>query len=208
MTAETERRVGEQRPGGRAARVRTAVLSAAAELIEEVGYDSVTYEAIADRAGVHKTTVYRRWPTKPELLAEALDLHSEEHVPVPATGSLAGDLTALAAAVAANISSPGGARRSTSIIAAAAHSEELADTVHRFMSRRVTLTETVVAQAIERGEISAGLDPRVVIEALVGPIWFRLLLTGEPIDDEFLSTLVRLVESGTNSGDWGTTSES
>lgn len=200
MSAETPGRVGEQRPGGRAARVRSAVLAATAELLDEVGYDEVTYEEVATRAGVHKTTVYRRWPSKPELLADALGLHSEEHVPVPATGSLAGDLAALASAVAANISTPGGARRSTSIIAASAHSEELAETVHRFMSRRVDLTEAVVTQAIERGELSADVDPRVVVEALVGPIWFRLLLTGETIDDEFLGVLVALVEAGAVGG--------
>lgn len=196
MTSTTEARVGEQRPGGRAARVRSAVLTATADLLDEVGYESTTYDEIASRAGVHKTTVYRRWPSKPELVADALDLHSEQHVPVPDTGSLRGDLTALAAAVAANISSPGGARRSTSIVAAAAHSEELAETVHQFMSRRVTLTEPIVARAIERGELPVGASPRLVIEALVGPIWFRFLLTGEPIDDDLIRPLVTLVAAG------------
>ena len=196
MGGETERRVGERRPGGRSARVRSAVLAAAVTLLEEVGYDEVTYDEIAQRAGVHKTTVYRRWPSKPELLADALELHSEEHVPVPATGSLTGDLAALAASVAANVSGPAGERRSTSIVAAASHSEELADITHRFMIRRIELTESLVAAAVERGELSADVDPRVVIEALVGPIWFRLLLTGEPIDAEFLDALVALVERG------------
>lgn len=196
MTAGAEPRVGEQRPGGRSARVRRAVLDATAALLDEAGYDSVTYDEIASRAGVHRTTVYRRWPSKPELVAEALDLHSEEAVPIPDTGSLAGDLTALAAAVAANISSPGGARRSTSIVAAAAYSDELAATVHRFMSRRVAITELVVDRAIERGELPADADPRLVIEILVGPIWFRFLLTGEPIDAAFIERLVALIEAG------------
>ena len=200
MTTGTELRVGDQRPGGRAARVRSAVLAATAELLDEVGYEATTYEEIASRAGVHKTTVYRRWPSKSELVADALDLHSEQRVPVPDTGSLKGDLAALAAAVAANISSPGGARRSTSIVAAAAHSEELADTVHRFMSRRLVLTELVVARAIERGDLPVGTSPRLVIEALVGPIWFRLLLTGEPIDDQFVDPLVALVAAGAAAG--------
>lgn len=199
MSVETKQRVGEQRPGGRAARVRSAVLAAAVAVLEEVGYDEVTYDEIARRAGVHKTTVYRRWPAKPDLLADALDLHSEQHVPVPATGSLAGDLAALASSVAANLSTPGGKRRSTSIVAAAAHSEELADITHRFMTRRVELTESLVAAAVERGELSPDADPRVVIEALVGAIWFRLLLTGEPIDDEFVDALVALVERGVRS---------
>lgn len=171
------------------------MLTATAELLDEVGYDGVTYDEVAGRAGVHKTTVYRRWPSKPELVAEALDLHSEEHVPVPDTGTLSGDLVALGTAVAANTAAAGG-RRSTSIVAAATHSEELATTVHRFMDRRVTLTELIVERAIERGELPSGVDPRLVIEVLVGPIWFRFLLTGEPIDEDFVASLVTLIEAG------------
>jgi AcrR family transcriptional regulator len=196
MSTTRTPRVGEQRPGGRATRVRNAVLVATAELLDEIGHEAMTYDEIASRAGVDKTTVYRRWPSKLELIADALDLHSEQQVPVPDTGTLAGDLTALAAAVTANITSPGGARRSTSMVAATAHSDELAETVHQFMSRRVALTAPIVERAIGRGELPADTDPRLVIEALVGPIWFRLLLTGEPIENAFLSALVTLVETG------------
>ena len=158
--------------------------------------EATTYEEIASRAGVHKTTIYRRWPVKVELVADALDLHSEEHVPVPDTGSLRGDLTALAAAVAANITSVGGARRSRSIVAASAHSDDLAETVNAFMARRVTATTAIIERAIGRSEVPPGTDPNLVIEALVGPIWFRFLLTGEPIDEAFLAPLVDLVDSG------------
>ena len=195
--AESKPRVGDQRPGGRAERVRNAVLTATAELLDEAGYDAVAYEEVARRAGVHKTTVYRRWPSKPELVADAVGLHSDQHVPIPNTGSFAGDLRALAAAVAANITSESGARRSTSIVAAAATSEELSNAMRRFMTRRVALAEPIVANAVARGELSANVDARVVVEALVGPIWFRLLLTGEPIDEVFLTTLAALVEAGT-----------
>lgn len=204
MTSPTEHRVGERRPGGRAARVRTAVLAATAELLEEVGYDGVTYDEVARRADVHKTTVYRRWPTKPELVADAVGLHSEVHVPIPDTGGLAGDLEALAASVAANVTSPGGVRRSRSIVAAASTSDELATALHAFMGRRIELAEPIVERAVARGELPEGADARVVIEALVGPIWFRLLLTGEPIDGDFLRRLAALVEHGaaTAAGGW------
>ena len=172
------------------------MLHAAAELLEEVGYDGLTYDDVAVRAGVHRTTVYRRWPTKPELVADAVGLHSQEHVPVPDTGTLHGDLRALALSVAANIRTVGGARRSRSIVAAAATSDELADSIHEFMTNRVELTESVVEHAIGRGEVSPDHDPGVVIETVVGPIWFRLLVTGEPIDDEFVESVVALVTAG------------
>jgi AcrR family transcriptional regulator len=196
MTSEVTARVGDQRPGGRASRVRSAVLRAAAERLTEVGYDALTYDDVARRADVHKTTVYRRWPSKPGLVADAVGLHSEENVPIPDTGSLTTDLEALAGAVAANIGSVGGARRSRSIVAAATVSDELADALHQFMRSRITLAEPVVARAIERGELPTGTDPHVVVEALVAPIWFRLLLTGEPLDDHFLEPLCNLVRVG------------
>lgn len=172
------------------------MLTATGELLDEAGYDGLTYEEVANRAGVHKTTVYRRWPDRAELVADAVGLHSEQHVPIPDTGSLAGDLAALASSVAANITSPQGRRRSISLVAAGAQSEELAEALHSFMQRRIGLAEAVVVHAVERGELPPGTDGRAVIEALVGPIWFRLLLTGEPIDDHFLRIIVAQVTAG------------
>ena len=199
MANDTEPRVGEQRPGGRAARVRAAVLAATADLLTEVGYDGLGFDEVADRAGVHKTTVYRRWPTKPELVADAVGLNIDQRVPIPDTGDLHGDLAALAGAVAANIGSAGGALRSRSIVAAAATSDQLADTLHEFMTRRMIQAEPIVQRAVERGELAAGADARLIVESVVGPIWFRLLLTGEAIDEEFVAALVSLVTAGATS---------
>ncbi len=195
-TDDTAPRVGEQRPGGRAARVRSAVLGAAAELLMEVGYDHLTVEEVARRAGVHKTTVYRRWPTKPELIADTVREQSAEAVPIPDTGSLLGDLRHLARDVAHNIGTEGGARRSRSIVAAAASSDELATGVHAFWADRLALCAPIVERAVARGEVSAGVDPDLIIETLVGPIWLRLLVTGEAIDDDLTDHLARLVEAG------------
>lgn len=188
--------MGEQRPGGRAERVRTAVLRAVSEMLTEVGYDGVSNEEVATRAGVHRTTVYRRWPSKAELVADAVGLHADDHVPIPDTGSLEADLLALAGAVARNIGSAGGARRARSIVAAAATSDELADTMHRFMDERIARAESIVERAVARGELAAGTDPRVVIEPIVGAIWFRLLLTGEAIDDGFVQSVTSMVCAG------------
>lgn len=194
-----EPRVGEQRPGGRSARVRAAVLEATGELLDEVGYGGLTYDEIARRAAVHKTTVYRRWPTLPELVSDALGLHGEEAVPIPDTGSLAGDLDALARSIVAAITTPAGRRRSLSIVAGGATSAELTEAAHGFMSRRIDLAEAIVEQAIARGEVPAAIDRRLVIEMVTGPIWFRVLLTGESIDEVFLNGLVETVVAGATS---------
>jgi AcrR family transcriptional regulator len=193
---ETQPRVGEQRPGGRAARVRAAVLGATAELLIEVGYDRLSVDEVAHRAGVHKTTVYRRWPTKPELIADAVRVQSAESIPIPDTGTLLGDLRQLAEDVATNVATEGGARRTRTIIAAAASSDELATAVHSFWAHRLTLCAPIIERAIARDEIPDTVDANLIIEAVVGPIWLRLLVTGEPIDDNLTNDIAELVTAG------------
>jgi AcrR family transcriptional regulator len=189
-------RVGEQRPGGRSARVRADVLRAAAELLAESGYDGLSIEAVAARARVHKTTVYRRWPTKAELVADTLSARSEEAVPVPDTGSLAGDLAALARAVAANIGSDVGAAMTRTLVAASATSTDVAATGAEFWARRLSLTGAIVERAVARGELPPGTDPNLVIETLIGPLYVRVLMTGEPIDAELADRVAALVAAG------------
>ncbi len=172
------------------------MLRAAGELLTEVGYDSMTVEAIADRAGVHKTTVYRRWPSKAELTADAAALHSAAAVPIPDTGTLVGDLQVLAREVVANIGTEAGARRSRSIAAAAAASDELAEAMHGFWAHRLAVSTEVVERAIRRRELPATADANLIIETVIGPLWVRLLLTGEPITDAFADKVVALVADG------------
>ncbi len=192
-------RVGEQRPGGRAERVRTAVLEAAGELLNEVGYDKMTVEDVAARAGVHKTTVYRRWPTKADLTADAAALHSADAVPIPDTGSLLEDLRMLAREVVANIGTDAGSRRSRSIAAAAAASDELAEAMHGFWAHRLALSAKVVERAVERGDLPPTTDANLIIETIIGPLWVRLLLTGEPITEQLADQVVDLVIAGATS---------
>ena len=196
MVDGSEHRVGEQRPGGRAARVRTAVLAAVFELLAEVGYEALSIEEVARRAGVHKTTVYRRWPTKAQLVLDATLVHSEQHIPIPDTGTLQGDLRALARSVAANMTDPHGARRTLSIVAATASSDDLAASMHEFWSRRLALTVPIVERAVARGELSDEVDPILLIEAVVAPLWLRLMLTGEPIDEGVAERIADLVARG------------
>jgi AcrR family transcriptional regulator len=188
--------VGEQRPGGRSARVRAAVLSATLEVLVETGYDAMSVDAVAARAGVHKTTVYRRWPTKAALVAAAAADRSEQLVPVPDTGSLVGDLTALGHSIADNLSSELGSALARTIIAAASASAEVAEVNREFWTVRLALTETIVDRAVDRGEVSADVDRRAVIETLIGPIYVRLLLTGEPFDAPFVADVAVMVARG------------
>lgn len=195
MTA-SDTRVGQQRPGGRAARVRADVIRATSELLMEVGYDQLTVDDIATRAGVHKTTVYRRWPDLSELVFEAAAEHSAEMVPIPDTGALREDLRILAREVAANIGSDGGRRRSRSIVAAAASSDELTALMSSFWAARLAKSAVIVERAIERKELPPDADPNLIIESLIGPLWVRLLLTGEPVTDDLADRVAELIGAG------------
>ena len=195
MTTNTPR-VGEQRTGGRSARVRSDVLAATSQLLGEVGYDTLTIEEVATRAGVHKTTVYRRWPTKPELVADSVEVLAAERIPIPDTGSLRHDLQLLARQVVAHNGNDRGKRAARSIVAAAAASNDLAANIHAFWSGRMAVSSAIVQRAIGRGEVASDVDPVFVIEALVGPIWLRLLMTGESVDEEFADQLADFVVDG------------
>jgi AcrR family transcriptional regulator len=192
-----ELRVGDRRPGGRSARVRAAILAATMAELAATSYEALRIEDVADRAGVHKTTIYRRWPTKAELVADATLDHSATAVPMPDTGSLAGDLRALARSVAANIGSPVGGRVAKTMVAAAVTSNEVASQAPEFWAARIGLATTIVDAAVARGEVEPGaVDANVVIETLIGALYVRLLLTGEPITRKFADQVAALLATG------------
>jgi AcrR family transcriptional regulator len=177
------------RPGGRTARIRSAVLAATLEFLQESGFGALTFEAVAERAGVHRTTVHRRWASRAALVADALLEVSADHVPVPDTGRLRTDLRRFACHVRDAISTP----LSRAIIAALADptgAAELDQVTRRFWEARFAATAAIVDRAIERGEIAKRTDPRFVVEALVGPIWFRVFVVGEAADDRYVHRLV------------------
>lgn len=193
---DRELRVGERRPGGRAARVRESVLAATIEALVEVGYDALSVEDVARRAGVHKTTVYRRWPTRAALVAEATRDRSQQVIPVPDTGTLLGDLRQLARDVVASLTTEVGARLAHTIVVTAGESAEVSEVAHAYWAERLALTAVVVERAIARGEVAPGTDPGLVVETLVGPLFVRLLLTGEPLDAGFADAAAELVAAG------------
>jgi AcrR family transcriptional regulator len=185
-----------RRPGGRSARVRSAALAATLAELAETGYSALSLESVARRAGVHKTTLYRRWGNREELVLEAMLARAGERISVPDTGSVRDDLLELARTAAANAASPEVAAMSRAVAAQSPHDDRLAAASRRFWAERLALDEVIVERAIARGEAAPGTDPRRVIEAVLGPIHLRLLLTGEPVDSPFLEGMVALVVAG------------
>jgi AcrR family transcriptional regulator len=176
--------------------VRAAAIAATLTELAEAGYSALSLESVARRAGVHKTTLYRRWGTREDLVLDAMLDRAGERISVPATGSLREDLLELGRTAAANAATPEVAAMARAVVAQAPHDSRLAAANRRFWDERLALDAAIVERAIERGEVAAGTEPRRVIESLLGPIHLRLLLTGEPVDDAFLEDIVDVVVNG------------
>jgi AcrR family transcriptional regulator len=166
------------RPGGRSARVRDAVLAATYAELAEHGYPALSVEAVATRAGVHKTTVYRRWGSVDDLLADALDQTRDTPWPLPDTGTVEGDLVAIATEVAEDV----GGAVPTAVIAAAFQSPRAADALRGFYAARQARAALVVVRAVERGELPPTVDPVDVVRTACAPLYYRVFITREPVD--------------------------
>jgi AcrR family transcriptional regulator len=186
--AETRKEV-QRRPGGRSARVRAAVLQATLETMAEQGPGDVTISEIARRAGVHATSVQRRWGTAENVMLDAMLTRSQKELPVPDTGTLRGDLIAFARLVAAYLATPLGAALDRTM-AVAEDDPERAEGRVRFWRTRYDTAQVMIDRAIERNELAAGTDPSLALELLVAPLHFRTLLIRQPIDDSLIEQVV------------------
>src|SRR5919202_493192 len=141
------------RLGGRSARVRQAVLDAAFAELDEHRYGGFSIDAVARRSGVHKTTIYRRWPTREALLVYALDTRSDRDLPVPNTGSLRADLRQFGELVLAKLTSEHGNALLKSLVAAVDESPDVLDKLRTFWRGRLDVGGAVLSRAIRRGEL-------------------------------------------------------
>jgi AcrR family transcriptional regulator len=173
---------GQRRPGGRAAEVVAAVHTATVALLEEQGYERMEIPAIAERAGVNKTSIYRRWPGKAELVLDVALVRIRAEVPLPDTGTLQGDLTALMRAIAAANATPfaGGLLRALISREGEAGVAELRE---RFWNERYSISGEVLRRAIARGDLPAATDHRLMLEMAVAPLFLRALVIGTAITE-------------------------
>jgi AcrR family transcriptional regulator len=186
----------KRRPGGRSARVRQAVLDAAFAELGEKGYGGLSIEAVAVRSGVAKTTVYRRWPTRDELVADALDSRSDRYEPVPDTGSLRGDLKEFCEGVRAKLTSNHGKAMLKSLVAAVDQSPEIVETVQRFWRERRDVGGQLVERWIRKGVLRPGTDVDLLVEAILAPIYLRVLLPGGPLTENVLEGFIDIALDG------------
>ncbi len=172
---------GTQRPGGRTAKVRRAVLDATQETLATGGFPALNMDQIAAAAGVGKTTVYRRWGTPAGLVADLLTDMAEQSLPAADTGTLAGDLRANAVLVRETLTDPRMGAVFRAVIAAAACDEGCARALHGFYRTRLAEWAPVAERAAARGELPAGTDPLELLRAVSAPLYYRFAVTREEL---------------------------
>jgi AcrR family transcriptional regulator len=177
----TSQRVTGARPGGRSARVRAAVLAATLDELAAAGYADLTVEAVAERAGVHRTTIYRRWPDKRSLVLGALIEYAADQLPIPDTADLRRDLHLLGQAIDSDLRSPQAHALLCTLVADRPGSSELSDVRTQLWADRLRQAQAIPQRAVQRGELAADIDPAVVIDMLVGPIYLRRFIQGRPM---------------------------
>ena len=185
--------VPQRRPrlGGRSARVRAAVLAATLELLAEGSYEAVEVPEIARRAGVHPTTVYRRWGTKARLVGEALLERSRPLSRTPDTGSLRGDLEQLLLEGAGLARTPAVRALFEVLLAESTDpSTEVADARDRFWAAHLEEARGIVERAVVRSELRSGTDPAALVELVIGPALLRLVLMGQDLAPADMSRIV------------------
>ncbi|MFB7664134.1 TetR-like C-terminal domain-containing protein [Kitasatospora sp. NPDC056138] len=171
------------RPGGRSARVLADVVAATLAEVTEKPYDQLTVDAVATRSGVHKATLYRRWGGIDGLIAQALTSSAEQPWPIPDTGSVDEDVRLLAHEVYATFTDPELRTTPTALIAAALRSPQGSQALHAFFAARHRQAATATTRGIERGELPPGTDPVELVRAATAPLYHRVFLTGEPLDE-------------------------
>ena len=171
---------GPGRP--RDARHDEAILTATLRILQEQGYGGLTIEGVAVRAGVSRPTIYRRWPSKPALVVAALVQSARLAVPVLDTGSLRRDLIAVQRRQVELMNAPDARRVTAGLIADLATDPELAETyVSQYLAPRRAAVWQVLQRGVDRKELDADVDFAFVYDLLVGPLFMRAVVWGQPL---------------------------
>jgi AcrR family transcriptional regulator len=168
------------------------ILDAAIELLAAHGYGGFTLDGLAVRAGVAKTTILRRWPSKAAIAAAAVERLALQTVDLPESDSLRGDLQALVTSAVAAFAK-GRGRFVPRLMRESGNHPEIADLLRGMIHTRRLAYRRVLARAVARGELHPDVDQDLVIDLLVGPVWTRLLITQDPIPETLVDEIVDAV---------------
>jgi TetR/AcrR family transcriptional regulator, regulator of autoinduction and epiphytic fitness len=172
------------------------ILEAAVDELAELGYGGVTIESVAARAGVGKSTIYRHWPDKLALIADAFETFHVQMVPDLSDRSPRESVELLLHHVAQVVVDSTFSRCIPALIEGAERDPRVRDFHHRYSAERRQALVDVIARGVEQGQFRQGLDPELATTALLGAIFYRRLMTGAPLDPGSAGELVDLVLGG------------
>jgi AcrR family transcriptional regulator len=162
-------------------RVNRSILEAALELLADGGSEALTIEAVAARADVARTTVYRRWHAKDELVLAVLDDVAARLMPAPNLGDTRADLIAIVDTAVRVLTSTTIGRLMAALVSELPRNTALAQAFRRrLVDVRRREVRAVLERGLERGELRADVDTDAAPDLLIGPVYYRVLLTGQP----------------------------
>jgi len=187
-----------RRPPGRprSEASRQAILRSTLKLLKEAGFPQLSIEAIAADADVGKATVYRWWPTKAVLVADAFSASADEELRFPNTGSVQKDMSLQMRQLIRVFRSPRGKVVAALLAGGQSDPELIAAFRERFLWPRRQQAYQTLQRGIDRGELPVGLDMDLTLDSLYGPIYMRFLIRHDELNDAFVKALCGLVLRG------------
>lgn len=170
--------------------VTASITEAVLDELAELGYARLSMEAVAKRAGVGKSALYRRWSSKQEMALAVLAEFSVDRAPAPDTGSLRGDLRESLGAVARWLSHPRFSRILPDLVAEMARNPELSALVESMIGRpRRDRATVILEQAMRRGELAADTDLDIAMDLIAAPVYWRLTVRDAEAEADYLDKL-------------------
>jgi AcrR family transcriptional regulator len=184
---------GGSTPIRRGEHARERILRAALAVLAEHGLPGFTVEAVADRAGASKATLYRRWPSRQRLLLEAMDTLASRPFPAPDTGALRTDLVELVEKLEEVLTAPPFARLMAAFMDAAERDPSLQQLHHEITERRREPVRHVLVEARRRGELAATVDIDLTVDLLTSPAFYRRFIAHQPFPADYAAEVVDYV---------------
>ena len=179
----------------RIARSREAILDATVALLTEGGANNVTIEGVAERSGVAKTTIYRHWHSRSQLVFDAfkslLEPDAARLLKTPLKdGSIRDTLIFLLNGLIRGLTNSPWAPTVSALVDAAERDQEMRRLIHDFLVERMAGTQVILAMAVERGELSDSVDPELAVDMLAGAVFYRRLVSRQPLGSRFAEQVV------------------
>lgn len=189
VTEHAVPRPTEERDDERVRRSKQAVLAATFELLSESGLAGVSVDAVAERSGVAKTTIYRHWSSRAALLLDACAKMSAKRE-APDTGSLWSDIAVLMDDVASRLQTARFSATLPSVIDAAERDRDIAKVHAQLHAELVSAFRAVIERAQRKGEFPRNREATAVVATLLGPLFYRRWFSREPLDDRFVKGVI------------------